>query len=141
MVSPFSRCYQFPRRMADSFESEVAGSGDRPPRGFRLRRPELLAALILLLMAVNLVTVTARKSITADEIVLIPSAYYALVTNQVQLIPQHPPLCKLLAGLPLLFIQPKELPPAQINQAARPMEIEWAYIMRFWQRSEEHTSE
>ena len=118
--------------MADSFEREVAGSGDRPQRGFRLRRPELLAALILLLMAVNLVTVTARKSITADEIVLIPSAYYALVTNQVQLIPQHPPLCKLLAGLPLLFFQPNELPSAQVNPSAPWAETEWAYIMRFW---------
>ena len=119
--------------MAESLEREMAGSGSRPQRGFPLRRLEVLAALILLLMAVNLVTVTTRKSITADEVVLIPSAYYALVTNQVQLIPQHPPLSKLLAGLPLLFIQPNELPPGQINPSAAPMEIEWAYIMRFWQ--------
>ena len=111
----------------------MAGGGDRLQRGFRLRWVEVLAALILLLMAVNLVTVTARKSITADEVVLIPSAYYALVSNQVQLIPQHPPLSKLLAGLPLLFIQPNELPPEQINRSAVPAEIEWAYIMRFWQ--------
>ena len=47
--------------MAESFEREMAGSGDRPQRGFSLRRFEILAALILLLMAVNLVTVTARK--------------------------------------------------------------------------------
>jgi 4-amino-4-deoxy-L-arabinose transferase-like glycosyltransferase len=109
------------------------GHLDRARRTFTLRRTEIFAALILLLMAVNLVTVTARKSITADEVVLIPSAYYHLVTNQVQLIPQHPPLCKLLAGLPLLFIQPNELPLTQIDPAARPQDIEWAYIMRFWQ--------
>jgi 4-amino-4-deoxy-L-arabinose transferase-like glycosyltransferase len=118
--------------MAESLEREIAGR-DRPQRGFTLRRLEVLAALILLLMAVNLVTVTARKSITADEVVLIPSSYYALVTNQVQLIPQHPPLSKLLAGLPLLFIQPNELPPSQIDPSARPQDVEWAYIMRFWQ--------
>lgn len=111
----------------------MTGNRDRAWRVLTLRRAEILAALILLLMAVNLVTVTARKSITADEVVLIPSAYYALVTNQVQLIPQHPPLSKLLAALPLLFIQPNEILPAQINPAARPEEVEWAYIMRFWQ--------
>jgi len=111
----------------------MTGSLDRARRALTLRRAEILAAVILLLMALNLVTVTARKSITADEVVLIPSAYYALVTNEVQLIPQHPPLSKLLAGLPLLLIQPNELPSAQINPSARPQDIEWAYIMRFWQ--------
>jgi 4-amino-4-deoxy-L-arabinose transferase-like glycosyltransferase len=39
----------------------------------------------------------------------------------------------LLAGLPLLFIQPNELPPAQINPSAPWVETEWAYAMRFWQ--------
>ena len=133
MVSPFSRCYQLPRSMAESIESDGTDPVDRPRRAFPLRRAEVLAAVILLLMAVNLVTVTARKSITTDEVVLIPSAYYAVVTNHVQLIPQHPPLCKLLAGLPILFIQPNELPAAQIDPAASPQDVEWAYVMRFWQ--------
>ena len=53
---------------------------------------EILCAMILVAMAFVLVTITARKSITADEIVLIPSAYYHLVTHDVQLIPQHPSL-------------------------------------------------
>lgn len=133
MVSPFSRCYQFSRSMGESLGRGITGNLERAQRAFTLRRLEALAAAILLLMAVNLVSVTARKSITADEVVLIPSAYYALVTNDVQLIPQHPPLCKLLAGLPLLFIQPNELSPAQIAPSASPPEAEWAYIMRLWQ--------
>ena len=58
---------------------------------------EALGAAILLAMAFVLVLVTARKSIAADEIVLIPLAYYHLITDDVQLIPQHPPLCELLA--------------------------------------------
>jgi 4-amino-4-deoxy-L-arabinose transferase-like glycosyltransferase len=118
--------------MGESPGRETTGNVDSARRLFRLRRVELVATVILLLMAVNLVSVTARKSITADEVVLIPSAYYHLVTTDIQLIPQHPPLCKLLAGLPLLFIQPDELPPAQIDPAARPPEVEWAYIMRLW---------
>lgn len=124
--------------MAESIEGRMTDSVARARRAFTLRRAEVLAALLLLLMAVNLVTVTARKSITTDEVVLIPSAYYALVTNEVQLIPQHPPLCKLLAGLPILFIQPNELPSAQIDPAARPPDVEWAYIMRFWQDNRGH---
>lgn len=118
--------------MAESIEGGMTDSADRARRAFSLRGAEVLAAVILLLMAVNLVTVTARKSITTDEVVLIPSAYYALVTNHVQLIPQHPPLCKLLAGLPILFIQPNELPPDQLDPGASPQDVEWAYIMRFW---------
>jgi 4-amino-4-deoxy-L-arabinose transferase-like glycosyltransferase len=102
----------------------------RPLTSYRMG---VWAAAILLVMALNLISVTARKSITADEVVLIPAAYYHLVTNDVQLIPQHPPLCKLLAGLPLLFIQPHELSPEQINPSASPPEAEWAYIMRLWQ--------
>jgi hypothetical protein len=94
---------------------------------------EILCAAILLAMAFVLVTITARKSITADEIVLIPSAYYHLVTNDVQLIPQHPPLCKLLAGFPLLFLQPDELSHPPDGRAMTRDDFEWMYVSRFWQ--------
>lgn len=94
---------------------------------------EILCATILLAMAFVLVTITARKSITCDEIVLIPSAYYHLVTNDVQLIPQHPPLCKLLAGLPLLFLQPDERPREPSDRSMTKDDAEWAYVSRFWQ--------
>lgn len=93
---------------------------------------ETLCAGILLAMALNLITITVRKSITADELVLIPAAYYHLVTDDFQLINEHPPLCKLLAGLPLLFIQPNELQPQQIDPSLSPKEREWSYSMRFW---------
>lgn len=118
--------------MGESLTPESPGQLGRVRRALARRPVDCLATLILILMAANLVSVTARKSITTDEVVLIPSAYYHLVTNQVQLIPQHPPLCKLLAGLPLLFIQPNELSPAEIDPAARPHEAEWNYSMRFW---------
>lgn len=83
-------------------------------------------------MGLVLVATTARKSITCDEIVLIPSAYYHLVTNDVQLIPQHPPLCKLLAGLPLLFLQPAERPAGPNDHSLKRDDREWDYTMRFW---------
>jgi 4-amino-4-deoxy-L-arabinose transferase-like glycosyltransferase len=94
---------------------------------------EALCAGILLAMSLNLVAVTARKSITTDELVLIPAAYYHLVTDDFQLVREHPPLCKLLAGVPLLLIQPDELSPQQIDPSASRDALEWSYAMRFWQ--------
>lgn len=111
----------------------AAGHLDRARKVFAAYKMEILCAGVLVAMAVILVTTTARKSITTDEIVLIPSAYYHLVTNDVQLIPQHPPLCKLLAGLPLLFIQPNEWAPAKIDPAGPADQNEWNYTMHFWQ--------
>lgn len=95
-------------------------------------RVEALCAGILLAMALNMIFVTARKSITADEIVLIPAAYYHLTTNDPQLVREHPPLSKLLAGLPLLFIQPQEVLPNQLDPSETRANREWAYAMRFW---------
>lgn len=104
----------------------------RSVSGWRRYRFELLAGSLLLLMGANLVSVLWRKSITTDEIVLIPAAYYYYVDADVNLIGQHPPVCKLLAGLPLLFIQPNEWKPAKFDPAGRPDQNEWEYVMRFW---------
>jgi len=95
-------------------------------------RFQIMAGAILLLMAANLISVTARKSITTDEIVLIPAAYYYLVDDKVNLIGQHPPLCKFLAGLPLLFIQPNEWKPEKVDPAGRADQNEWGFVQHFW---------
>jgi hypothetical protein len=84
-------------------------------------------------MTLNLVATTARKSITADELVLIPAAYYNLVTDDFQLVREHPPACKLLAGIPLLFLQPQEPRPDSLAPALTRGDREWEYAMRFWQ--------
>jgi hypothetical protein len=84
-------------------------------------------------MTLNLVATTARKSITADELVLIPAAYYNLVTDDFQLVREHPPACKLLAGIPLLFLQPQEPRPDSLATALTRGDREWEYAMRFWQ--------
>lgn len=91
-----------------------------------------MAAVVLAIMAANLISVTARKSITTDEIVLIPAAYYHWVDDDVHLIGQHPPLSKLLAGFPLLFLQPNEWKPERTDPAGRPDQHEWDYVMHFW---------
>lgn len=105
---------------------------EQPANRWSRHRFAILAGAILLLMAANFVSVTAHKSITADEIVLIPAAYYYLVDEKVNLIGQHPPLCKFLAGLPLLFIQPNEWKPEIVDPAGRPDQNEWGFVQHFW---------
>src|SRR3954471_13228542 len=95
------------------------------------RKAEVLCGVLLFVMAVNLLSVLWRKSITNDETVLIPAGYYHLVAGQFHLVYEHPPLCKLLAGLPLLFIQPNEIKSEEIAPDATAGERAWAYEMRF----------
>lgn len=83
-------------------------------------------------MAANLLTVIWRKSITCDEVVLIPSAYYHLVAGNFQLVHEHPPLAKIIAAIPLLIIQPDEADAQTIAAATEPGGHEWAYVSAFW---------
>lgn len=70
---------------------------------FRSRGAELVAAGLLLVMALNLLSVIARKSITIDETLIIPAGYYYVTAEAFQLAHEHPPLPSMLAALPLLF--------------------------------------
>jgi len=66
--------------------------------------PHLISATLLLVMGVNFLTVIARKSITIDETLAIPSGYYYLKTGAFNIDSDHPPFPLLLSGLPLLFL-------------------------------------
>ena len=68
------------------------------------RAPHLICAGLLLVMAINLLTVVARKSITIDETLSIPAGYYYLTERAFQLLHEHPPLPQLLVALPLSFL-------------------------------------
>ncbi len=73
-------------------------------------------------MAANLLSVIKRKTITSDELVHIPAGYYHLVAATYTLNNEHPPLVKMWAALPLLFLQPNERPlaePGNENSFAR----------------------
>jgi 4-amino-4-deoxy-L-arabinose transferase-like glycosyltransferase len=93
------------------------------------RVASLLSALLLAIMCVNLLTAMAHKSITTDEIPLIPAAYFHLVTSDFRLVSEHPPLAKLLAGTPLLFLQ--------LNRDARTPTPEeyWTFTVHFWEEN------
>ena len=71
-------------------------------------KAEAACAGMLLLLALNLLVSISRKSITNDEIAHIPAGYYHLVGGDFQLNTEHPPLIKMWATIPLLFIQPDE---------------------------------
>lgn len=101
------------------------------------RRAEAVCAALLVLMAANLFASISRKNITNDEIVHIPAGYYHLVTGDFQLNNEHPPLVKMWAALPLLFIQPTEAPPTAAEMQGVFNELTWSYDQRFWQNNKE----
>ena len=76
----------------------------------RSHAAEFTSGALLALMGLQMFAVIWRKSITVDELVMIPSAYYHLVDSDFQLVNEHPPLSKLFAATPLLFVQPNEEP-------------------------------
>ena len=99
----------------------------------RRRAAVLACAALLALMSLQMLAVVWRKSITVDEIVMIPAAYYHLAAGNCQLVHEHPPLSKLLAGLPLLLLQPDETDPRKWGQAPDSPIGKWTYEERFWE--------
>ncbi len=79
-----------------------------------------------------MLAVIARKSITNDEIVMIPAAYYHLVSGDYQVVNEHPPLSKIIAALPLLFIQPNETRTSEFPQNLNSSDRTWMVQEHFW---------
>ena len=67
---------------------------------------ENLCCCLLVVMGVNLFSNARREAPTNDELVHIPAGYYSLVRPDFRLNPEHPPLVKMWACLPLLIIRP-----------------------------------
>jgi hypothetical protein len=100
------------------------------------RRAEILCCIILLLMGANMVSVIARKSLTNDELVHIPSGYQYLTTGNFSLNPEHPPLVKMWAAAPLLFLRPN------VNTLTAPADQNFATLtvdtsIDFWQANKQ----
>src|SRR5437763_568391 len=101
----------------------------------RVHAAAFCAGALLLVMALQMFAVIWRKSITVDEIVMIPSAYYHLASGNFQLVNEHPPLSKLIAGAPLVFVQPEEARPDQITASPGSSDVQWAYYESFWENN------
>jgi len=69
------------------------------------RNTNLIAAALLLLMFIAAVTSIKNDSLTMDELAHLPAGYSYLTQKDMRLNPEHPPLIKDLAALPLLFIK------------------------------------
>src|SRR5882724_162033 len=93
---------------------------------------ELLCAALLMAMSLQMLAIISRKNITIDEIVMIPAAYYHLAAGNFQLVNEHPPLAKIIAAIPLLFVQPNEARPDQITAEPNSNDAKWAYQQSFW---------
>ncbi len=102
-----------------------------------VRTAEAVCAALLLLLAINLFAQISRKSLTNDEMLHIPAGYYHLVAGYFQLNNEHPPLVKMWAAVPLLFIQPNEPLPAK-DEAEYNMNLTWRYQARFWEDNDGH---
>jgi Dolichyl-phosphate-mannose-protein mannosyltransferase len=96
---------------------------------------EIVCAVLLTVMALQMLFVISRKSITIDEIVMIPSGYYHLATANFDLVYEHPPLSKIVAAVPLLFMQPEEIKPEQVAETSGTDSKRYAFIERFWENN------
>lgn len=122
-----------------AFAELIASAFTAVKRLVNVRRAEVWCAALLLLMAANLIAQISRKSITNDELVHIPAGYYHLVAGKFQLNNEHPPLVKMWAALPLLFIQPNEAPDTAPGEPTGNFSEEtWKYLDQFWPNNKEH---
>jgi hypothetical protein len=95
------------------------------------RRAELACACLLALMAANLLSVAWRKGLTADEFAHVPAGYYHLTAGEFHLNTEHPPLAKMLAAVPLLFVG-VEAPPPRYEAASEPRRRTDDALALFW---------
>lgn len=95
---------------------------------------ELVCALLLMLMALSLLSVVARKSLTIDETVLIPAGFYHLQDGDFRPINEHPPFAKVIAAAPL-FLLGAEAPPIEAG-ARQDYDYFLGLFDLFWQKNQ-----
>jgi 4-amino-4-deoxy-L-arabinose transferase-like glycosyltransferase len=64
---------------------------------------------------INSVIAIQKTAITADEIIHIPAGYYAFTAAEFRMNAEHPPLAKMVAAIPLLFLLPYDKGPASVS--------------------------
>ncbi len=88
-------------------------------------------------MGANLFSVTRRKTITNDEIVHIPAGYEYLTGRNFRLNPEHPPLVKMWAALPLLLFETQSSVPVEAASQSY-AELSQDSALEFWRANFEH---
>ncbi len=90
----------------------------------------LIGVLLLGIMAAISVLVMFGDSGTVDEVAHIPSGYSYLKYHDYRLNPEHPPLTKAIAGIPLQFIKVNELTNSPAWNDINQWESGWDFIYR-----------
>ncbi len=85
---------------------------------------------LLLCFAAQAVLSMRQKAVTVDEIMYIAAGYYHLRTGDFELNMTNPPLMKVVAGLPLLLLDPS-LPALAGDPSDWTAIEEWQYARRF----------
>lgn len=86
----------------------------------------IIAFLLLILMAVIAIASLYNDSVTMDESAHLPAGYSYLKEKDMRLNPEHPPLAKDLAGLPLLFVKGINFP-SDIKDWKKDINGQWGF--------------
>lgn len=89
---------------------------------------KIAIAILVFFFGINLV-VSNQEATTMDERAHIPSAYSYVRYGDMRLNPEHPPLLKDLAGLPLLTFQPKF--PVESEEWRNGINAQWILGQKF----------
>jgi len=98
------------------------------------RLTNILAVVFLSFVFIVAIFSVKGDSLTMDEVAHLPSGYSYLTQKDMRLNPEHPPLIKDLAGLPLLFIKNINFP-ADIKAWKEDVNGQWNFGFNFLYQS------
>lgn len=90
----------------------------------------IIAIVLLALMAATAVLSMKNDSVTMDEVAHLPAGYSYVTQKDMRLNPEHPPLIKDFAGIPLLFIKNITFP-YQIKSWQEDVNGQWDFGYNF----------
>lgn len=76
---------------------------DKMKKFIKKKKSEILTVIFLFLMFILAITSLRNETITNDEVVHLPAGYSYITKFDYRMNPEHPPLLKAFAALPLLF--------------------------------------
>ena len=94
------------------------------------RTTNIIASVMILAMAVLAITSITNDSLTMDEQAHLPAGYSYLTQQDMRLNPEHPPLIKDLAAIPLLFIKNIQFP-QDLKAWTQDLNGQWDFGMNF----------
>jgi len=94
------------------------------------RQVKIIATCLLIFVFLITILSARGDSATMDEVAHLPAGYSYLTQKDMRLNPEHPPLIKDLAAIPLLFIKGINFP-SQIKDWAEDINGQWGFGFHF----------